>query len=378
MSQKYYPKLTHVGLAKLTNAVLLNKQVSLTHMAVGDGSGSSINLDAKQLEHEVYRAQINEIRLDESSENTVLAVLVIPVQIGGFHITELGLFDSDGDLIAVGLFPATYKPALDEGTGREIRVQMKLQLQNPDAVTLSVDPSAVMATRSFVGAEIHRHEAEKHPVKWGEVIEKPNLFPPTAHDHNELYYTQAEVQALLVSKPMLPAGHIYGVPFPPNELPEHHYVANGEGLLKTSQAGKTLLSMSAAYKAAHRVTENATHVFLPNLFDENGDGYFSRFVNGVTRKVGSVQGDAAPNIVGSVQPNAIRTNSNSVSYSGALASTSMYKLDQYGGGHYSLNGGTLSIDASRSSPVYGRESAREIRPKNYGFTPAIYLPPMEA
>ena len=168
MSQKYYPKLTHVGLAKLTNAALLNKQVSLTHMAVGDGSGSSINLDAKQLEHEVYRAQINEIRLDESSENTVLAVLVIPVQIGGFHITELGLFDSDGDLIAVGLFPATYKPTLDEGTGREIRVQMKLQLQNPDAVTLSVDPSAVMATKHELSTHLKDPTPHGLPLNSGE------------------------------------------------------------------------------------------------------------------------------------------------------------------------------------------------------------------
>lgn len=176
---------------------------------------------------------------------------------------------------------------------------------------------------------------------------------------------------------LVPAGHIYPVPFPPNELPAYHYVPNGEGLLKTSEAGKTLLAMSTAYKSAHHVTTNSTHIFLPNVFDSNGDGYFPRFVDGVNRKVGSKQADAAPNIVGSIRPNVTRTNSNSVSNSGALANTSMYKVDQYGGGSYSLNGGTLSINASRSSPVYGRDSSIEIRPKNYGFTPAIYLPPLE-
>ncbi|SIO25773.1 phage tail-collar fiber domain-containing protein [Halodesulfovibrio marinisediminis] len=197
MPQNYSPQITRVGLAKLTNASLLGKKLTLSHMAVGDGSGSTINLDATKLEHEVYRAPINEIRLDDNAADRVLAVLVIPIDAGGFNISELGLFDSDGELIAVSRFPATYKPRLAEGTGREISVRMKLQLSNVDVIKLQVDPTAVLATQHFVGESLKQHEAKKHPVKWSEVVEKPNVFPPSRHNHNEAYYTQAQVDTLL-------------------------------------------------------------------------------------------------------------------------------------------------------------------------------------
>lgn len=180
---------------------------------------------------------------------------------------------------------------------------------------------------------------------------------------------------------LLPAGHIYPVPFPPNELPDHHYIANGEGLLKTSQAGKTLLSMSAAYKTAHRVTETATHVFLPNMFGENGDGYFPRFVDGVTRKVGSTQGDAIRNLSGHFNIRGVRTSNYILiepSRHGAIKAETYFTGGLSGWGTMvgcnTVNPGQRVVfDASKVVPT-----AHENRPKNYGFTPAIYLPPLEA
>lgn len=164
-------------------------------------------------------------------------------------------------------------------------------------------------------------------------------------------------------------GHIYPVPFPPNELPEHHYVPNGEGLSKTSEAGRALLAMSAAYKTAHRVTTNSTHVFLPNVFDRNGDGYFPRFVDGVERKVGSEQGDSIRNIEGgSGEFLATRGANNTI---GAFKYTST-DLSVFASGS-SLGAGNFIFDASLVVPT-----SHENRPKNYGFTPAIYLPPLES
>ncbi|MEZ6853123.1 phage tail-collar fiber domain-containing protein [Halodesulfovibrio aestuarii] len=188
------------------------------------------------------------------------------------------------------------------------------------------------------------------------------------HSHDDVYYTQGQVDALLAVKHIVPVGHIYPVPFLPDELPQHHYVPNGEGLLKTSGAGKTLLAMSAAYKTAHCVTENATHVFLPNVFDENGDGFFPRFVDGVNRNVGSTQRDAIQNITG--QFDKILCN-DFVSASGAfhISSQVATSAELSGDGERC----TFDFDASRVVPT-----AHENRPKSYGFTPAIYLPPLES
>ena len=159
---------------------------------------------------------------------------------------------------------------------------------------------------------------------------------------------------------LVPAGHIYPVPFPPNELPAHHYVPNGEGLLKTSDAGNALLSMSAAYKAAHRVTENDTHVFLPNVFDSSGDGYFPRFVDGVNRIVGSKQ--------------ECEIQSHTHKYKGGLPGTNVST---------GSNARYLSLRTWEESEISGGKTVfdtggSETRPKNYGFTPAIYLPPLES
>lgn len=169
---------------------------------------------------------------------------------------------------------------------------------------------------------------------------------------------------------LVPTGHIYPVPFPPNELPAHHYVPNGEGLLKTSAAGNALLSMSAAYKAAHRIAENETHVFLPNVFDENGDGYFPRFIDGVGRTVGSKQEDSIRNITGRWEQAASGQQTKGTS-SGAITALGLRRGQEAEGTSGSYNG--FSFDASLVVPT-----AHENRPKNYGFTPAIYLPPLES
>ncbi|MFA9396345.1 MAG: phage tail protein [Halodesulfovibrio sp.] len=164
-------------------------------------------------------------------------------------------------------------------------------------------------------------------------------------------------------------GHIYPVPFPPNELPAHHYVPNGEGLLKTSEAGRALLGMSTAYKTAHRVTTNSTHVFLPNVFDSNGDGYFPRFADGVGRKVGSKQGDAIRNIKGQMLMQHGESKNN---YQNGAIFAAGESLSGATGSSTILRSG-FGFDASRVVPT-----SHENRPKNYGFTPAIYLPPLES
>lgn len=62
----------------------------------------------------------------------------------------MGLFDADGTLIAVCNTPETYKPALQEGSGRTQTVRMILIVNSTDAITLKIDPSVVLATRQYV------------------------------------------------------------------------------------------------------------------------------------------------------------------------------------------------------------------------------------
>ncbi|MBD2782887.1 phage tail protein, partial [Xenorhabdus szentirmaii] len=117
MSTKFFTLLTQLGVDKLANAVALGTKIEITHMAVGDGGGKLPTPDTKQtkLINEKRRAAINMLSIDPKNANQIIAEQVIPESEGGWWIREIGLFDKDGVLIAVGNCAETYKPQLQEG-----------------------------------------------------------------------------------------------------------------------------------------------------------------------------------------------------------------------------------------------------------------------
>lgn len=152
----YYTLLTAAGQAKLTNALALGTTVQITHIAVGDGNGNPVTpTEARTaLVREVYRGAVNSLAVDASNPNWLIAEMAIPMASGGWTIREIGLFDVDGTLIAYGNFPDSYKPILSEGSGREVLVRMYLETSATSAVQLLIDPTVVLATRSWVLSQI--------------------------------------------------------------------------------------------------------------------------------------------------------------------------------------------------------------------------------
>ncbi|EIF8359007.1 phage tail protein [Salmonella enterica subsp. enterica serovar Bovismorbificans] len=156
MATKYYAVLTNVGAEKLANATALGAQVEITKMAVGDGNGALPTPSPAQtaLVHELRRAPLNSLSIDPNNANQIIAEQVIPEDVGGWWIREIGLFDKDGDMIAVANCAETYKPQLQEGSGRVQVVRMILIVSSTAAVTLKIDPSVVLATRQYVDNKI--------------------------------------------------------------------------------------------------------------------------------------------------------------------------------------------------------------------------------
>ncbi|MDC9583021.1 phage tail protein [Xenorhabdus sp. PR6a] len=166
MSTKFFALLTQLGADKLANAAALGTKIEITHMAVGDGGGSLPTPDTKQtkLINEKRRAAINTLSIDPKNTNQIIAEQVIPENEGGWWIREIGLFDKDGILIAVGNCAETYKPQLQEGSGRTQTIRMILIVSSADAVTLKIDPSVVLATREYVDNSITKHaNSRNHP-----------------------------------------------------------------------------------------------------------------------------------------------------------------------------------------------------------------------
>ncbi|ENQ6174241.1 phage tail protein [Salmonella enterica] len=156
MATKYFALLTNIGAAKLAKATALGEQVEITQMAVGDGNGAlpTPNPTQTALIHEQRRAQLNQLTIDPANTNQIIAEQVIPEDAGGWWIREIGLFDKDGDMVAIANCAETYKPQLQEGSGRVQVIRVILIVSSTEAVTLKIDPSVVLATRKYVDNEI--------------------------------------------------------------------------------------------------------------------------------------------------------------------------------------------------------------------------------
>ncbi|AWO25962.1 phage tail protein [Escherichia coli] len=166
MTVKYYAILTNQGAARLANATMLGSKLNLTRMAVGDANGVLPTPDPAQtkLINQKRIAPLNLLSVDPNNQSQIIAEQIIPESEGGFWIREIGLYDDKGVLIAVANCPETYKPQLQEGSGRTQTIRMILVVTNTEAITLKIAPSVVLATRKYVDDKISEHEqSRRHP-----------------------------------------------------------------------------------------------------------------------------------------------------------------------------------------------------------------------
>ncbi|EBL6847162.1 phage tail protein [Salmonella enterica] len=167
MSTKFKTVITTAGAAKLAAATMPGgKKINLNVMAVGDGGGKLPDPEAgqTQLVNEVWRHTLNKISQDNRYSNYIVAELVIPPEVGGFWMRELGLYDDEGTLIAVANMAESYKPELAEGSGRAQTCRMVIIVSSVESVELFIDSTMVMATQDYVDDRLAEHEkSRRHP-----------------------------------------------------------------------------------------------------------------------------------------------------------------------------------------------------------------------
>jgi hypothetical protein len=146
--QKYYTILTEVGKSKIANATVLNEKVQFSKMQLGDGGGSQYEPHEKQteLKNKVWEGSISNVKVDENNPNWIVVETAIPGNSGGFTVREVGLFDDAGELLAVGKYPETYKPVVDDGCVKDLFVRVILMVVNTSAITLKIDPTVILAS----------------------------------------------------------------------------------------------------------------------------------------------------------------------------------------------------------------------------------------
>ncbi|ENZ7647799.1 phage tail protein [Klebsiella pneumoniae] len=144
--------LTIAGAEKLARLHATGQALTLTEMAVGDGNGQSLapTPEATGLVSERHRGFLNKIRVADSVASIIESELLISAQTGGFWINEAALYDEDGICIAVASLPPTYKPLSSQGAAKHQIVRMNIAVSSTDAVTITDNPSVVIATAEDV------------------------------------------------------------------------------------------------------------------------------------------------------------------------------------------------------------------------------------
>lgn len=159
----YYSIITNNGLVNHANASVHSESLDLVYLAVGDSNGTYYDPDGTEnsLKNELHRTNLSHIVIDENNPNQLIIEGFIGEEIGPFYVREIGIFDSNGNLFAIGKFPETFKSNLPSGTGKKLYIRMILGFSNTPNITLiASDTNNDPNFSNFINSEIQRVDTE--------------------------------------------------------------------------------------------------------------------------------------------------------------------------------------------------------------------------
>ncbi|HFL3267930.1 TPA: phage tail protein, partial [Clostridioides difficile] len=147
--KSYYTILTNMGKAKIANASIVGEKVDFAKIQLGDGGGVEYNPteDQTALKRVVWEGKVGNVTTDETMSNCLILESLIPANVGGFIISEIGYLDSDGNLLAISKYRAAYKPTLEnDGAVIDMKVKTIFVVSNVNNIELKIDPTIIFAT----------------------------------------------------------------------------------------------------------------------------------------------------------------------------------------------------------------------------------------
>lgn len=152
--------VTKQGQADIATATFEQLDVKWNKFVIGDGNGISYVPREEQtaLVNQVYEGDIESYRATDPI--TGVFDLVLPANVGGFMIREIGLLNQDGQLVAVDCLPqdeAQPKVKFDsESASRfnDFMIHFCVHIDDAENVRVMVDPNSAVASRDYVDEQI--------------------------------------------------------------------------------------------------------------------------------------------------------------------------------------------------------------------------------
>ena len=148
---EYFAILTNKGTEKMATYLQSGKKIEIAFVAVGDGNGQIPMPDPARtaLVNEVWRGPAQTV-LDQANKNVIKSTSVIPTDVGGWNVREIGLIDGDGDLFAIANAPGYPKISIADGINNDMQVGMRVAVSNRDSIIVTVDGTVIIATMQDV------------------------------------------------------------------------------------------------------------------------------------------------------------------------------------------------------------------------------------
>ncbi len=155
---EYFAILTNKGTEKMAAYLQSGKKIEIAFVSVGDGNGQIPMPDPARtaLVNEVWRGPAQTV-LDQANKNVIKSTSVIPTDVGGWNVREIGLIDGEGELFAIANAPGYPKISIADGINNDMQVGMRVAVSNRDGIVVTVDGTVIIATMQ----DIKDHDKDK-------------------------------------------------------------------------------------------------------------------------------------------------------------------------------------------------------------------------
>ncbi len=161
----YYVLLTDYGRKCMAKAQA-NQQLELTHVVLGDANHQPYLPDSRLAETSLVNqtAQLPISTVKVINDDTAEVSCLIPTQVGGFNLHEVGITDSTGKIVYLGNFHGGYRPSLTEGAGGDMELIFEIKASNLATIIIESDGTTAVASKEWVSKTIRDEMTKSHQL----------------------------------------------------------------------------------------------------------------------------------------------------------------------------------------------------------------------